>query len=500
MSAGGPGRPDFLTVVLDCVRASDFVGPNGGSPSMPFVSELRRSSVVFPRAAATAPWTIPSHASLFTGLYPWENGVHMPNALRLEASVPTVASMLARAGYSTFAASANGFICPELGLVSGFEAATWGDWWERYVRIPTRELPPRALNFGPTQRLPSGPQWAALEEKAWALHRFPVVLEVLNRINGQIRFAENPRRLAVSPWIEETVRRWLSQQPSGTPTHCFVNLLDAHEPYLTDPGIQRGLRAWRRLTRVRMDRTSILAGKWAPGPEEFEVLHELYVAMIRFLDRRVQRLVEVYREAGRWENTVMVLTSDHGQAFGEHGHLFHGQRLWEPLLRIPMLLRIPGRTDQGGVGAGWVSLVDIAPTQLELAGEDPAGRFPSAYPMTNMLNAPRPAPAMAMADGVHHMTMVKTIASPERIADWDRKWIAAYQDETKMLFDATRGEFHAFDIVRDPGETRDVYRPEDPEFVAMEAPMRQAAARLMGSAPATEAADVTERLKSWGYL
>jgi arylsulfatase A-like enzyme len=497
--AKGGARPNFLTIVLDCVRASDFVGPNGGNPALPIVSKLRKSSIVFPRAAATAPWTIPSHASLFTGLYPWETGVHMPNPLRLEANVPTVAQMLTREGYATFSASANGFICPEIGLVNGFESSTWGDWWERYFRLPARELPPRAANFGPTQHLPDGPGWAALEEKAWYFHRFPVVFDIINRLTGQIRFAGNPRRVAVSPWIEETVKRWLAAQPASTPTHCFVNFLDAHEPYLTDPQIVHGLREWHRLTKVRVDRSNILAGHWVPTAEEFAALHELYVAMVHFLDRRIGRLIEIYRELGRWDNTVLILTSDHGQAFGEHGHLFHGQRLWEPLLRIPLLLRIPGR-DREETAEGWASLVDIAPTVLELAGADPTGRFPNAYPLTQMIHAPRPAPAMAMADGIHHMMMVKTIASPERIADWDRKWIAAYQDDVKLLYDATRGEFHAYDLANDPGEANDVYRADSPVYAGLERPVREAAARLVGGPSSSEPEDVTDRLRSWGYL
>ena len=492
-------RPNFLTVVLDCVRASDFDGASPGAPAMPFVASLAKESIRYPKATSTAPWTIPSHASLFTGRYPWENGVHMLKELRLDASVPTLAGALTRAGYSTFAASANGFICPEMGLVNGFESSTWGDWWERYLRLPTRNLPPRAENFGPTQRLPSGPSWSALEEKAWYLHRFPVIIEILNRFVQQIRYRSEPGRLAISPWIEETVRRWLAKQPESTPTHCFVNLLDAHEPYITDPAVVHSLRLWRRLVSVRMDRTSVLAGRWDPTPEEFQILHELYQTMVHFLDRRLESLVQVYKDLGRWENTALIITSDHGQAFGEHGHLFHGQRVWEPLIRIPMLLRLPGGAQGGKVAKGWTSLIDVAPTLLELAGEDPTGLYPSAHSMLAMIDAPRPAPVLAMGDGIHQMTMVKSIAAPERIADWDRKWIAAYQGDRKVIYDITSNRFHAYDLVADPSEQVDIWAKEGPSLSALQDLAIAAAAQLQGQT-ATESADVTERLKSWGYL
>ncbi|MCI4366576.1 MAG: sulfatase-like hydrolase/transferase, partial [Thermoplasmata archaeon] len=79
-------RPDLLVVVLDCVRALDFAGGPEAVTPMPFSESLLRESIRFPKAAATAPWTIPSHASIFTGMYPWENGVHMLKELRLDPS------------------------------------------------------------------------------------------------------------------------------------------------------------------------------------------------------------------------------------------------------------------------------------------------------------------------------------------------------------------------------------------------------------------------------
>jgi arylsulfatase A-like enzyme len=492
-------RPDLLVVVLDCVRALDFAGGPEAVTPMPFSESLLKESIQFPKAAATAPWTIPSHASIFTGMYPWENGVHMLKELRLDPSIPTLAGYLGRAGYATFSASANGFICPDIGLTNGFESSTWGDWWERYLRLPTRDLPPRAENFGPTQRLPSGPQWNALEEKAWNFHRFPVVIESLNRIVQQVRYRDAPNRLAVSPWIERTVGRWLSGKPKETPTFTFVNFLDAHEPYLTDPMVVHHLSEWRRLASVRMDRTSILAGHWTPTAQEFHVLHELYRAMVRFLDRRIAELVQVYKDAGRWENTALVLTADHGQAFGEHGHLFHGQRLWEPLLRIPMIYRPPGGLPGGAVAKGWASLVDIAPTFLGLAGEDPTGLFPSAFPLGDAVHAPRRLPVLAMADGIHQKTMVLNIAAKDRIADWDRRFIAAYEEDIKLVYDTTLDQFRAYDLTHDSQELTDVYPIRSAGLDRLRDAARDAT-RQMTSSVSTESAEVTGRLKSWGYL
>src|SRR5215469_5335127 len=115
----GGSRPDLLLVVLDCVRAWDFPGGRSAIGPMPFVEGFRRESIHFPRAASVAHWTVPAHASMFTGLYPWEHGVHAKGKLKLDPSIPTVAGHLRDAGYRTLCLSANGLVSPGLGLTNG---------------------------------------------------------------------------------------------------------------------------------------------------------------------------------------------------------------------------------------------------------------------------------------------------------------------------------------------------------------------------------------------
>lgn len=484
---------------MDCVRADDFPGGRNPVEGLRFVESLRGESVVFPRAVSPAPWTIPSHASLFTGLYPWEHGVNMGGAVRLSESVPTLPTLLRERGYGTIALSANGFIGPEMGLTQTFDAAAWGDWWERYVRLPNRSIPPRATNLGPTQRLPNGPQWHQLESKAWYFHRLPILIDAANRLMQQVRFPHDAQRLAVSPWIEATLGRWLAVQPPDRPVFAFVNLLEAHEPYLTDPDLVHGFANWFRTANVRMDKTSVLAGAWTPSARERERLHRLYRDMVRFIDRRIAGLVAALRDARRWENTLLVLTSDHGQAFGEHGCLFHGQRLWEPLVRVPMWMRAPHGEGGGATGQGWSSLIDVAPTVAARAGLS-ASAFRDAVALDELVDRPRPTPVFTMADGIHQKMHVKKFAAAAQMEQWERFYVGAYEGDTKLVLDLADQSVRAYDVARDPGEEHDIWSTTADRFGGIVEQMRRIGEQLKGGATGATSPEVEDRLRSWGYL
>jgi arylsulfatase A-like enzyme len=498
-AAASARPPNFLVIVMDCVRARDFPGGPEPVAGLPFVESLRRESTVFPRAVSPAPWTIPSHASLFTGLYPWEHGVTMLGEVMLRDSIPTLPQLLRAQGYGTITLAANGFISPEMGLVQGFDAATWGDWWERYLRLPDRVNPPRALNIGPTQKLPSGPGWSQMESKAWYAHRIPFVIDATNRFVQQLKYRGNPRRLAVAPWIEATLDRWLKSQPADRPTFTFVNLMEGHEPYLTDPETIHGLLRWFRAANVRMDKTSVLTGDWKPTTEESRRLRQLYRDMIRFIDRRIEGLARALQANGRWENTVMVLTSDHGQSFGEHGCMFHGQKVWDSLVRIPMWLRLPGGQYSGGEAKGWASLVDVAPMVMELAGA-PNGHFPSSISLERLIDAERPTPVYTMADGIHQKTHVKKFADPAVMAQWERCYVAAYEGDDKVIVDLTDDKVQAFDVVRDPNEMTDVWPAQSSRLAPVADGARRIGQQLLGKLTGETSPEVEERLRSWGYL
>lgn len=497
MDRGAP--PNVLIVVLDCVRASDFPGGSDAVGPLPLVDELRSDAVEFRRAASVAHWTVPAHASLFTGRYPWEHGVHARGQLQLDPALPKLGGLLRAAGYRTLSVSANGLISPNLGLVDGFQQAAWGT--TLFDRVSRPGDPPQTLD-GAANRAASLERrvrgWSGIAQ--WTgvlLARYPGVWDVGTRV--ALRLRDDGARPAMASWLEPTLRRWLTATPASEPVFCFINLLDAHEPYLRDAEGRPTTRDWWAYARSRQDRMGWVSGDWVPTPAEFDRLHHLYRCTIRDMDRRLAEIVDAFRDAGRWDNTLLLLTSDHGQAFGEHGALFHIQGVDEPELRIPLLYRPPG----GGTGRvrcdSWASLIDLGPTALAAAGLPPDALGGPGVPLSTLLDHPRRGPVLAFSDGLVHAED-RARAPSSRLDSIDRLLVAAYEGDRKLVYDVTTDTARVFDVGRDPTESNDLWATVGAGSSSLLAATREAASRVTSGTTVAPSTDVEDRLRSWGYL
>ncbi len=493
-----PRRPDVLVLVMDCVRASEFPGSSADPVPMPFAGRLRAESVVYPQAASVAPWTLPSHASIFTGLYPWEHGCHGKGSLRLDPRVGRLATTLARGGYATASISANPIISPNYGLIDGFDYSAWGEWWEQVHRWRAE----------PTHSARGGGNGAATIEDLSArdrttrqlklvLQRLPAALSLVDGVGRRIADPQGKFVGKANPWIEPTLRAWLGAQPRDRPTYCFINVLDAHEPYLLDPTQAASVAEWWRSMRFGQDALAVLAPAHLP-PENMARMHALYRDAIATIDRRLERIVSIYREAGRWDDTLLVLTSDHGQGFGEHGMVWHGVSTEEEMLRVPLWVRFPGAERGGAVGRGWATPMDAAPTILRAAGLS-SDRALSGVPLQALVDDPRDVPLLAAGDGTEWNRPLMAHLPPQRQKDLNVFSIAAYLGSTKIVVDAVSGAVRGWKLdapVPEPMRDSELQATELEPVIA--AARRAAGALVHPSAPdVTE--DVDERLRSWGY-
>ena len=514
---GLSSSPDVVVVVLDCGRNVDFPGGPEPVSSMPFLESLRGESVIFPRAVSPSAWTVPGHASLFTGLYPWEHRVHMKSVLKLDPSLPTMAGLLKEEGYATLSLSANGFVGPEFGLLSGFDQAAWGVWWEKFLRLPDRREPIEST-WGPGKARPADPSGVQPSQERdqgpgrgrGVAFRFahslvkgkdPVWMGPLaNALNlgvQRVRAASPGNRFPISPWIEPTLSRWLRARRPEERIFCFVNFLEPHEPYIVDSHQMSNPWTWGRYALQRTDKASFYAGRWRPSRAEFRRLRTLYRSSLGSLDARLRTIVETLRAAGRWENTLFIVTGDHGQAFGEHGYLFHAARIWEPVVRVPLWVRWPRGAGGGGTGTGWASLIDILPTVLEATGIS-RSLSPVHHSLSTLISAERPEPVYTMADGLQGKAQVERIA-PQCVPTWDTPWVAGYSGRSKLLFDVEHDRWSAYEVESDPREERDLFPPDPGRWGALAEGVRLSASRLTMDPPKAVTADVDALLKSWGY-
>jgi arylsulfatase A-like enzyme len=455
--------PDVLLIVCDTARADAFA-PWGGPVPTPTMARLAREGVVYDRAISPAPWTLPSHGSLFTGLLPTEHGI-VGDRLAWSGSGPAGPAPLTRAfrghwlpeamaerGYRTFGVSCNPWIGPWGGFDRGFD--TFADVLPR---------PAAAATAGRVRRL-------------------------VGRIRSLARGGGHGGPAALSA-VHEALRA-----PDPRPVFGFVNLMEVHSPY--DP--PRALHPAPFDPRLRY-RQLLQMGRFRTRTDASYVaaVRSLYFAAAREEDRIVGAIVGAV--AARDRPAIVVIVSDHGENLGDHGLWGHHSSMHETLLHVPLLIwgshgelgpaRIPGAISTA-VLARWIpQAVDAPPLEPPTPSGGPVvseyesavGQFGSDLPP----EVRRGGPALVRAPGV-------------AIRIGDRKYVAT-----------SGGPASTVDLAADPSETG-VRAEEDPrsaEGFGAEVERWRERRRAMeagGSADAGSRIDADEEiaahLRELGYL
>jgi arylsulfatase A-like enzyme len=322
-----PGnRPlNILLVVIDTLRA-DALGVYGSSwNATPFLDAFAREATLFQNAFAPTPMTAPSHASLFTSTHPASHGiwneVHLDREKsvipKLPPSAITLAEVLNDAGYETAAFADGGWVIPARGFDQGF------DRFESETR-------------GVADRVRSATDWLERRDSDRPFFLFLHTYEVHAPYLPPQRYED-----AFDAEYDGPLREVLLEARAFAASGAVENkLVDVHERFFKP----------------------ILAEL---DSEDLRFLRALYQAELALVDEHLAQLVEYLRRSGILDETVVVVTSDHGEEFGEHGQFGHGQ-VYDELLRIPLLIRTPGAP--AGERAEPVTLVDIMPTLLSHVG------------------------------------------------------------------------------------------------------------------------------------
>lgn len=322
--------PSVLLVIWDTVRRDELSLYGYDQPTTPALERWAERGVVFDQAITTAPWTLPSHGSLFTG----ELGDRLGGGWvkPISGAAPTLAERLRNRGYLTAGFAANLlYTSYESGLTRGF--------------IDYRDYP-----ISLTQIFLQCPLLQT--DLAQALLRARSLSELREAV---LEFSLHVDRLPADEYvpagsITNGFLRWHART-GPRPFFAFLNYFDAHGPYRSPREFQARL---------------------APGKRP----RERYHAAIAYLDSELDRLFHTLESRGALERTIVVVTSDHGELFDEHGLKGHGNALYLPLLRVPLVLWYPGKAPAGAQVLDPVSLRDIPATILDLAGDTSVHRLP----------------------------------------------------------------------------------------------------------------------------
>jgi arylsulfatase A-like enzyme len=355
-----PGSPNVLLIVLDTVAAKHLSLHGYNRRTSATLSELATRGTRFDSARAASSWTLPSHATMFTGR--WAHELSVGWFTPLDQKHPTLAEFLGDRGYATAGFVANTYYCgSDTGLARGFT---------RYQDFIFPEL--TALKT------------AALVGRTLEELRGVAALEDWLESAGLLRIA---RRLVLSldadrkgaAVINNELLDWLSAraQPER-PFFAFVNYYDAHYPYELPPNrLHRfGFEPADVYQRFLIQQWGVL-DKTTVTPEGVQFAAAAYDDCIADLDEQLGKLVDELNRRGNLERTWVIVTADHGESFGEHAGIFcHGMTLYDTELHVPLIIVPPGGSATKQVVDEAVSLRDLAATIVDLAGQSAGSPFP----------------------------------------------------------------------------------------------------------------------------
>ena len=457
----------ILLLSIDSLRP-DHLGLYGYERfTSPVLDEVARAGVIFEDASAAAPWTLPSHASMLTGLYPLRHRV-VTSKTRLPDDVPTLAKLLATHGFDTAAVVNSEWLKKEnFQLTRDFSKYLWAD----------TSVDRKAPN-----------SWVTDQAIEWieGLGEQPLFLFV--------HYYDLHSDYTSEPYFEALFSRPYEGKVDGTGWQLKQSVLE--EDYIES--------CHRNFETARCsfgDEYVVDESVHRLHFDEADVRHliDLYDAQIRQLDTELSRLFSVLRRHGLLESTLLVVTSDHGEEFMEHGRVEHFIPTYQPVLRVPLMLRGPGVPAGLRVEAP-VSSVDIVPTLLELA------RVPIPSGLDGLDLSP-------LWSGGGRQAFDERLMYGEAAGGIQYNFFgdglfpvfrSVRQGRHKLVYES-KGDTHAlYDLEVDPGEKFDVSQSQ-PEVTARL--MEAMSARYENFRPEPDAGneavlepDDLERLRALGYV
>jgi arylsulfatase A-like enzyme len=398
-----PAAPSVLLIILDTVRAANLGLYGYERPTSPNLDEWASTGVVFDRVVAPAPWTLPSHATMFTGHYNLvtRTGIDRP----LDGRQTTLAEVLAGAGYATAAFVGNpGYTTRASGLDRGFA---------RYEDFPVTA--------------------GMFARSAWLAR---LVTRRITAYTGLLRW-DIPKR---AERVTDEFEQWLDGRPDR-PFFVFLNYYDAHGPYDAPPPY-RG--------RFGPPPEEELTADEPRTPEELEASVNAYDSCIAYIDDQLARVFDLLDRRGLSENTLVVVTSDHGEMFGENGQVAHTSGLYMPGLHVPLVIGFRGVLPPGIRVTETVTLRDLPATILDV------------------LDTPGDSPIPGESLASHWSDVTRSVSESPFLSeldhyDWAPAWTPIHRGDMRSLVD---GDLHyirngdgveeLYDAIADAAEANDL--------------------------------------------
>ena len=344
--AAAARTPNVLLIVLDTVRADRMSLYGYERPTTPALGRLASRAVTFGHARSTAPWTLPSHASMMTGRWRHElsAGLNRP----LDDAFPTLAEYLASHGYATAGFVANStYASAETGLDRGF-----AHYEDHHVSL-------------------NGALWTTAVGRHFLC---PLFAPQDRRSDGHP--TDHLRKCASR--IRHDVLSWIDREGGDErPFFAFLNLFDAHNPYLPPDEFDAPFGAKTDSSRDRkLFQRWFIVDKSTLTPSQVGQVSDAYDDCLAYLDSQIDGLLGDLALRDKLDDTLVIITADHGEHFGEHGLYGHASSLYDPELHVPLLVLLPKSAHGGRNVSEAVSLRDLPATVVDVLGFSAGSPFP----------------------------------------------------------------------------------------------------------------------------
>jgi arylsulfatase A-like enzyme len=417
--ASSSPRPNLVLIVMDTVRADHLSMLGYQRDTTPHLRELAKDSVTYSHALSAADITLTSHASLFTGMYPSWHGAYTnpPDAMygmELSPKYPTLAELLKRGGYQTLGVAANLYLRADFGLERGFEE----------FRIPR-----------PVPMLPDE-------------SRYMMRYSMRRGIDYFADTAQFDRLYTLGEDIDREVFATIGNRSRpGDPFFLFVNYMDAHFPYVPPApySVRFPGRRWHMAQDdLEAEMEVIYHGQGQPAGYRAHCESQ-YDGGIAYEDAQIGTIVDWLKRHNAYDNTMIVVTSDHGESFGEKNRVGHANSPYQNLLHVGLLIKYP-HSSRRGVEEAPVSLVDVAPTTLTTLNL-PVPDTMQGRTLAEGVPAGRRIFAETFISPVMHSPDCPDGCVTKTVVEWPLKFI-------KNL---TNGKPEFFDLSQDPHEQHNLF-------------------------------------------
>ena len=421
LQRGDDLSPNVIIISIDTLRKDHLSCYGYEGCKTPNIDEFAEKSVVFENCIAPSPHTVPSMASLLTGVYPTVHGCRHFPIIPINEDIKILSQILKPYGYQTEFYTANPALNPTRGFKRGF------DYYQSWFFTGD-------LSYYLPQRV------------------FVIVNKMLlfKRVETRVKYSDT------TEWLRGKVTPCLKKLSNYSPFFLWFHFLDPHAVYLPPQHfIPAKEDEQRRLGSIKY---KVEEG----GYQKSEVLDivKLYDGEIQYVDHALGELLQVMEGEGFFENTIVILTADHGEEFWEHNAFGHGHCLYPEVIRIPLMIYLPpplGSTC--GRIYDYVSLVDIAPTILDLLGL-PGGEGMEGRSILELVNfcVSNPDNNGGVSD---YALFSENIQYPFRGEGLDGEKKGIYEGNYHLIYDFNSGEKELYALDSDPGELMDISKEDE---------------------------------------